>query len=300
MSRQPRIVCIGGGHGLSAALRAARTLTEDVVAIVTTADDGGSSGVLRRHLDIPAPGDIRMAIAALAPDPEREMLIQYRPPADGTFSGHPIGNTLIAALAEHHQDFARAVEQAQSLVGIVGKVLPACTESVHLRAEVQGSEVDGQVAIARGAGAVDRLWLEPEAPANEEAIAAVQGADLLVLGPGSLFTSVIAALLPKGMADAVPLAKRTCFVMNLGEQDAETLGMDATDHVRALLAHAPAIRLDAVLLHDGSYEGVPRPIMIDEEALAEARGPVVWANLREGRRPVHSPERLADALRQML
>lgn len=241
-----------------------------------------------------------MAIAALAPDPEREMLFQYRPPADGTFSGHPIGNTLIAALAEHHGDFGRAVEQAQRLVGAVGRVIPACVDSVQLRATILGSEVEGQVAIARGQGAVDRLWLSPDAPATPDAIEAVQQADLLVLGPGSLFTSVIAALLPKGLIEAAPLAGRVCFVMNLGEQDAESLGMDATAHVRALLAHAQGLRLDAVLIHDGSYEGVPRPMMFDEDSLAEVRAPAVWANLRSGRGPVHDPAALAAALQTLL
>lgn len=300
MSREPNIVCVGGGHGLSAALRAARTLSTSVTAIVTTADDGGSSGVLRRHLGIPAPGDIRMAIAALAPNPEREMLFQYRPPTDDAFSGHPIGNTLIAALAQHHGDFGIAVAQAQRLVGAVGNVIPACTEPVHLRAIIAGSEVEGQVAIASGPGAVERLWLEPEGRAPDAALDAIRAADLLVLGPGSLFTSVIAALLPKGIIEAAPLAGRVAFVMNLGEQDAETTDMDATAHVRALLDHAPGLRLDAVLVHDGSYEGVARPIMLDEDALAGVRAPVVWANLRSGKQPVHDPLALATALRALL
>ena len=146
--KQPYIVCVGGGHGLSAALRAARRLTDRVTAIVTTADDGGSSGVLRRHLGIPAPGDLRMAIAALAPDPEREYLIQYRPPEDEAFSGHPIGNTLIAALAQHYGDFGRAVKEAGTLLGAVGSVLPSTVESVDLRARIAGHEIAGQVAIA--------------------------------------------------------------------------------------------------------------------------------------------------------
>lgn len=296
----PHIVCIGGGHGLSAALRAARQITERVTAVVTTADDGGSSGVLRRHLGIPAPGDLRMAIAALAPDPEREMLIQYRPPEDGTFAGHPLGNTLIAALAQHHGDFAKAVREVHLFVGAIGEVLPACVEPVELRAKIAGSEVTGQVAIARGPGAVEHLWLEPDAPAHGEALDAVRDADLVVLGPGSLFTSVIAALLPKGMAETLPLAERIALVMNLSEQDGETLGMDAAAHVAALYAHVPGVRLDAVLLHDGSYEGVARPIMLDEESLAAARAPAVWANLKNDRRPVHDPILLADALRTLL
>lgn len=298
--KQPRIVCIGGGHGLSAALRAARTLTTNVTAIVTAADDGGSSGVLRTHLGIPAPGDLRMAIAALAPDEEREFLIQYRPPDDGTFGGHPIGNTLIAAFAQRHGDFGRAVREVADLVGAVGAVLPASVEPVDLSARIAGRQIDGQVAIARGPAAVEDLWLEPAVPANPEALDALLGADLVVLGPGSLFTSVIAALLPKGFAEALPGAERVVFVMNLGEQDGETLGMDAAAHVEALRRHVPGIRLDAVLIHDGSSEGVPRPLLIDEEALGAVNAPVIYAPLVEGRRPVHQPALLAQALRELL
>jgi uncharacterized cofD-like protein len=298
--KQPSIVCIGGGHGLSAALRAARTLTSDVTAIVTAADDGGSSGVLRKHLGIPAPGDLRMAIAALAPDPEREFLIQYRPPDDGTFGGHPIGNTLIAALAQRHQDFGMAVSEVAKLVGCVGTVLPAALESVDLSATVAGKRIDGQVAIARGPAAVQEIWLEPETPANPAALEALLEADLVVLGPGSLFTSLIAALLPKGFSEALPAANRVVFVMNLGEQNGETLGLDAVGHVEALRRHLPGVRLDAVLLHDGSTEGVARPIHIDEEALGHANVPVVYAPMVEGRQSVHSSTMLANALRELL
>jgi uncharacterized cofD-like protein len=298
--KHPRIACVGGGHGLSAALRAARRVSDDVTAIVTAADDGGSSGVLRKHLGIPAPGDLRMAIAALAPDPEREFLIQYRPPDDGTFTGHPIGNTLIAALAQHHGNFARAVREVAQLVGCVGSVLPAAIEPVELCARVAGHEIVGQVAIARGPAAVDELWLDPAVPANPEAVDALLAADLVVLGPGSLFTSLIAALLPKGFAEAVAAGQRVVFVMNLGEQDGETLGLDAAAHVAALRRHVPGIRLDAVLIHDGSHEGVARPILIDEEALGAASAPVVYASLVAGRRAVHDPVQLADALRELL
>lgn len=298
--KQPRIVCIGGGHGLSAALKATRRISDNVTAIVTTADDGGSSGVLRKHLGIPAPGDLRMAIAALAPDREREFLIQYRTPEDEAFSGHPIGNTLIAALAQHHNDFARAVREVAELIGCMGSVLPAALEPVDLAARIAGHEISGQVAIARGPAAVSDLWLVPEVPGNPEAIEALGKADLVVLGPGSLFTSVIAAILPKGISEAINAAGRVVFVMNLGEQDGETLSLDAAGHVHALRKHAPGIRLDAVLVHDGSYDGVPRPILLDDEALGAARAPLEWANVVSGRRPVHDPVLLADALRQLL
>ncbi|MFN2614835.1 MAG: uridine diphosphate-N-acetylglucosamine-binding protein YvcK, partial [Actinomycetota bacterium] len=243
----PRIACIGGGHGLYAALSAARELTPNVTAIVTVADDGGSSGILRRQLGIPAPGDLRMAIAALAADPQRRGLIQYRF-KEGELAGHPLGNLLIAALADLRDDFARAVDEVARLAGVAGKVVPSTTAPVTLRAQINGEVVSGQVSIARGPAAVERLWLEPPgAEGHPDAIAALEEADLVVLGPGSLYTSIVAALLPAGIADAAARARRVAFVMNLAQQKGETLGLDAGGHVRGLLTHCPSLRLDAVL-----------------------------------------------------
>ena len=212
---------MGGGHGLFAALRAARQLTPDVTAVVTVADDGGSSGVLRHQLGIPAPGDLRMAIAALAADPDREAVIQYRF-KEGELAGHPLGNLLIAALADLRGDFARAVEEVADLAGVVGHVIPSTAAPVRLRADIGGVLVAGQVAIAQGPGAVDRLWLEPErADGHADAIEALERADLVVLGPGSLFTSVVAALLPEGIVAATSRAQRVALVLNLAQQNGE-------------------------------------------------------------------------------
>lgn len=303
MAAQPRVVCVGGGHGLYTALRAARHLTTDVTAIVTVADDGGSSGILRRQLGIPAPGDLRMAVAALAADAQRRGLIQFRF-KEGELAGHPLGNLLIAALADLRGDFARAVDEVARLAGVEGRVIPSTTAPVTLRARIAGEEVRGQVAIARGAGPVERLWLEPDdAPGHPHAIDALRSADLCVIGPGSLFTSIIAALLPAGIAEAVPEARRVAFVMNLAQQNGETLGLDAAGHVRALLAHRPALRLDAVLCHDGSYLGVERPVDVDAAAMAAARAPVFAADLRDdfladGAR--HDPDKLAATLKGLL
>ncbi len=294
----PRIVCVGGGHGMFAALRAARQLTPTVTAVVTVADDGGSSGVLRDQLGIPAPGDLRMAVAALAGDPERERLLQYRF-KEGELAGHPLGNLIIAALADLRGDFARAVAEVATLADVAGNVMPSTTVSVRLHGTVGGTHVEGQVAIARGPAAVERLWLEPDAEGHEAAMEELAAADLVVLGPGSMFTSVIAALLPRGIAEAASRAERVAVVLNLSEQYAETMDMDALAHVRALRAHFPTLRIDAVLAHDGDTDGIARPLIVDVDALTAERAPVVTADLR-GVGWTHDPDKLAAVLKSLL
>ncbi|MGZ4242600.1 MAG: gluconeogenesis factor YvcK family protein [Actinomycetota bacterium] len=295
----PRIVCVGGGHGLFAALRAARQLTSAVTAVVTVADEGGSSGILRRQLGIPAPGDLRMAIAALAADPEREAVIQYRF-KEGELAGHPLGNLLIAALADLRGDFALAVNEVADVARVNGRIIPSTTAPVRLRADVGGVRVAGQVAISQGPGPVDLLWLEPEhAQGHPDAIEALEQADLVVLGPGSLFTSVIAALLPDGIVEATTRAQRVALVLNLAQQNGETLGLDGAGHVRGLLAHCPGLRLDAVLVHEGSTERIARPVLVDDGAFAALRAPVVRADLR-GETAVHDPDKLATTLKSLL
>jgi uncharacterized cofD-like protein len=295
----PRIVCIGGGHGLSAALTAVREITDDVTAIVTAADDGGSSGVLREWLGIPAPGDIRMAIAALAGDAQRAALLQYRF-REGDLAGHPLGNLLIAALADLRGDFVDAVDEVSQIAGAHGRVLPATPEAVRLRAVIGGREFEGQVAIAQGPGPVERLWLDPpNPPATEDAVAAIEESTLTVLGPGSLFTSVLAAVLVPGIAAAVQRAPRVALVLNVAQQIGETAGLDAAGHVRALLEHVPGLRLDAVLAHDGAAPGVARPVSIDEKALIALRAPLVRADLVAGGAR-HDSQKLAAALKGLL
>jgi uncharacterized cofD-like protein len=295
----PRITCIGGGHGLSAALSAARRLTDDVTAVVTVADDGGSSGVLRDWLGIPAPGDLRMAISTLAADPARAALLQYRF-REGDLAGHPLGNLLIAALADLRGDFGGAIEEVSAIAGVRGRVFPATTGNVRLRAVVGGREIAGQVAIAQGPGPVERLALDPaDPPASDGAVRAIEEATLTVLGPGSLFTSVLAAVLVPGIAAALQRTGRVVLVLNVAEQMGETAGLDAADHVRSLIAHVPGLRLDAVLAHDGPAAGIARPVAVDDEALAALRAPVVRADLvAEGAR--HDPDKLAAALKGLL
>lgn len=308
MPAVPKVVCVGGGHGLAAALGAARQLTDAVTAVVTVADDGGSSGILRRQLGIPAPGDLRMAVAALAGDAERAGLIQYRF-KEGELAGHPLGNLLIAALADLRADFAKAVREVAALAGVRGRVLPVTSAPVTLAAITRGVEVRGQVRVAQAPGPVERLWLEPaDAPANPDALQEIEAADLVVLGPGSLFTSVIATLIVPGVAESVPRARRVVLVLNLAQQTGETTGMDGAAHVRALLAHCPGMRLDAVLVDGGlpgaegrgGDETLPRaPVQVEPAAFAEIRAPLVVADLRAAG-ATHDPDKLAATLKTLI
>jgi uncharacterized cofD-like protein len=293
---EPRIVCIGGGHGLSAALRAARQLTRSVTAVVTVADDGGSSGILRNQLGIAPPGDWRMALAALAGDPERAALLQYRF-TDGSLAGHPLGNLLIAALADIQGDLVRALDGVAVLANAHGRVLPVAAEPLTLHAMVGGAQYEGQVAIATSGGPIERVWVSPDAAATTEAIEAIESSDLVILGPGSLFTSVIAALVVDGLAAAVTRARRAVFVMNLLEQPGETPGMDAVAHLEALRAHCPGLRPAAIVAHDGS--GIPRGLKrLTVDAVTVKPVPVIEADVATN--GLHDPDKLAAALKTVL
>ncbi|WP_156751385.1 uridine diphosphate-N-acetylglucosamine-binding protein YvcK, partial [Mycobacterium sp. 1245111.1] len=211
MSR--RIVALGGGHGLYATLSAARRLTPHVTAIVTVADDGGSSGRLRSELDVVPPGDLRMALAALASDSPQGRLwatiMQHRFGGSGALSGHPIGNLLLAGLSEVLDDPVAALDEVGRILGVRGRVLPMCPIALQIEADVSGLEADprmfrairGQVAIATTPGKVRRVRLLPgDPPATRQAVDAIMSADLVVLGPGSWFTSVIPHVLVPALA----------------------------------------------------------------------------------------------------
>ena len=300
--RGPKIVALGGGHGLAKALRALRLLDVEPTAVVTVADDGGSSGRLRRDLDIPAPGDLRMALLTLAGDADLADVLAHRF-ADGDLRGHALGNLLLVALAERHDGhFGRALEQAGRLLRCRGRVVPATLHPVVLHGRVGGRDVEGQVTLMGTRGHVEALWLDPAVPASPEAVEAVLQADAVVVGPGSLFTSVLATLLPEGLAEAVGTTRaRVVHVANLATQPGETEGMDLRDHVRAFARLAPASRLDAVLVHDGpSVGGSGAPL--DPRWADPSDGiKLLHADLAArdpGGRPVavHDPARLATAL----
>jgi len=244
-----RTVGIGGGHGLATSLAAMRLYSDDISAVVTVADDGGSSGRLTRELGIPPPGDIRNCLVALAGDADLAGLYQHRF-GSGALTGHSLGNILIAALTETQGDFAAAVAEAGRLLRCKGRVFPATTALVELRARVPGGKVVGQVAVAQTTAPIQAVYLRPsDPPACREAVDAILAADQIVLGPGSLYTSLIATLLVPGIRAALGETKaRRIFVCNNRVQKGETEGMNASAHVGALLSHAGPDAVDVVVL----------------------------------------------------
>jgi uncharacterized cofD-like protein len=234
----PRAVAIGGGHGLARTLRALRKYASGITAIVSVADDGGSSGRLRDAFGIPAPGDIRRCIGALLPgrSPLGEAL-EYRFDA-GELGGHAFGNVLLAALAGTTGDFAAGVAECCALLQTVGRVVPATDIPVVLKAVVHGSEMEGQVRIKMAEGVTSVSLIPEDAPVPGAAIEEIERADQIVIGPGSLFTSVLAALAPAPIGAALTRASaRRIYVCNLHEQVPETSGFDAAQHVAALIRH---------------------------------------------------------------
>jgi uncharacterized cofD-like protein len=232
-------VAIGGGHGLATSLGAIRRYAGQVTAVVSVADDGGSSGRLRELLGIPAPGDLRKCLGALLPAPSPlGRALEHRFVGGGELDGHAFGNLLIAALAATSGDFVGGMEEACRLLGTVGTVLPATTGPVVLKAEVAGSELEGQVRIMATPGVTHVSLVPPDAPAPEPVLDAIATADQVVLGPGSLYTSVLAACAPPAVREAVAGTPATCvYVCNLREQVPETAGYDVAAHMRALEAH---------------------------------------------------------------
>ena len=249
LARGPRIVAIGGGTGLSALLRGLKEHTSNLTAVVTVADDGGSSGVLRHELGIPPVGDIRNCIAALADaEPLMRDLLQYRfpePPGMETtdesgLGGHAVGNLLIAAMtAVEGGDFEEGVRRINRILAVRGQVLPVSATPLTLHAQLaDGSTVHGQSRIMRAVG-IERVWLTPEeVEASDDALAAIADAECIVLGPGSLYTSVLPSLLIPGIRDALLAASAPrIFACNVATQQGETEGLDLAAHVEALVAH---------------------------------------------------------------
>jgi len=310
-------VAIGGGTGLPQVLRCLVELGFETSAIVTMADDGGSSGVLRKQLGILPPGDVRNCLAALAGEEEGLLarVFQYRFEGGEGLAGHALGNLIIAALTDLTGDFAEAVRAAERTLETRGRVLPSTLEDVRLHGvDRQGVEVVGQSCLAANPTAVHRAFLEPEGPAaNPEALAAIRRADLTVIGPGSLYTSLIPNFLVAGVAQALrDSSALRIYACNVANLRGETGGLDAAEHVEALFDHGLAGAIDVVLVHDPHAQGAAlcdddpgiEPVRADEAVRAriEALGVrVVAADLVDPCDPVrHERQRLCRALRGVL
>jgi uncharacterized cofD-like protein len=307
LSRGPRIVAIGGGTGLSALLRGLKEHTANLTAIVSVADDGGSTGRLREQLGIPAVGDIRNCLVALA-ETESAMgeLLQHRFGTDeGSLSGHAVGNLLIAAMnAIGGGDFEAAVREMNRVLAVRGSVVPASGTALTLHARLRdGSEVVGQSRVMRMRG-IERVWLEPgEVRASRDALRAIAEADVVVLGPGSLYTSLLATILiPDLRAALAATPALRVYVANVATQSGETEGYDLADHVEALAAHGIADVLDVVLANShlaagpDAEQGVPVKLRWPPVG-AWGRRRLVLDDVVDPANPHHhDPELLAAAL----
>ncbi|MGD0254952.1 MAG: uridine diphosphate-N-acetylglucosamine-binding protein YvcK [Acidimicrobiales bacterium] len=281
----PRVVAVGGGHGLAATLRAVRRYATEITAVVSVADDGGSSGRLRRQLGIVPPGDIRKCLVALAEDhsPLAEAFEQRFESESAELTGHALGNLVLAGLVATTGDLQHALDEAGRLLGAVGRVVPAAREPVVLKAVSSAGEVEGQTAVA-GTVEIERVLLvPPDPPASQVALEALEAADQVVVGPGSLFTSVLAAAAVPQIAAAVCKSRaRKVYVANLRPEAAETEGYDVAAHVAALEAHG--VFVDVVVADTSAI------------SLGQLSVPVVEARLARPNGLAHDPGRLAAVL----
>jgi uncharacterized cofD-like protein len=307
-----RVVAFGGGHGLFASLRALRRLPVELTAVVTVADDGGSSGRLRAEFGALPPGDLRQALVALAgttADTElRSTLFQHRFGGEGALAGHAVGNLLLAGLMEVLGGPVPALDQAGRILEARGRVLPMSAEPLHIEADVRGldpqrpgelSIVRGQSKVAKTPGEVLVVRLVPAAPpACAEALAAVAAADVLVFGPGSWFTSVLPHFLVPELRKAIAASSaRRIVTLNLSDEPGETAGWSAEKHLAALVDYAPEFTSDAVLADPRVVRDHTR-LQVAAESLG-ARLVVAPVAVADGS-PRHDPAALAAALRSVL
>ncbi|WP_298459927.1 2-phospho-L-lactate transferase CofD family protein [uncultured Cellulomonas sp.] len=336
----PAVVALGGGHGLAATLSAVRLMSDRLTAVVTVADDGGSSGRLRDELGVLPPGDLRMALAALCDDSDwgrtwRDLL-QHRFRSSGDLDQHAVGNLLIVALWEQLGDTVAGLDWVGRLLGARGRVLPMAAVPLAIEADVLGPAPDeadgtdgagetravgggtdvpgaadaasragrrrvvhGQSAVAVARGRIEQVRLvPPDPPACPEAVAAIEAADWVVLGPGSWFTSVLPHLLVPEIAAALHrTSARRCVTLNLSpEEEGETAGMTATEHLQVLHQHAPDLRIDAVVADPRAVEDVG-PLV---EAARAMGARLLLRQVRTGDgTPRHDPLRLAAAFRDV-
>jgi uncharacterized cofD-like protein len=306
---QPRVVALGGGHGLAAALAAWRQITRELTAVVTVADDGGSSGRIRRELPVLPPGDLRMALAALARNGDRTetmtRLLQHRFGGTGVLAGHPVGNLVLTGLAEMYDgDTVRALDDLGRLLGAEGRVLPMADVPLDLVARVESVDPDdpertrtirGQVAIATTAGRVREILVSPpDPPVNQAVLDAIAAADVISLGPGSWYTSVLPHLLvPRLRAALVASPARVVAVLNLEPQPGETDGFSPEEHLAVLLGHLGGVALHTVIADQESV--VDRRGLLSAVRACGAELVLAPVAAPDGS-PRHDPARLSAAL----
>ena len=300
----PTVVAVGGGHGQAAALEAIQTYAGSISALVTVADDGGSSGRLT-HLGIPPPGDVRRCLLALTPEPSLwSELFAYRF-SDGDVSDHSLGNLILVALTDLFGDFPSAVDTAARMLGALGDVIPVADQPVTLSAIIDGVPVTGQAAITDTEGHISNLKVDPsDTMASRRALTAVSTADQIVIGPGSLYTSVISALMVQMLAPAVMEAEaQRVFVLNLVTQEGETLGMSGKEHIDALAEHVGVEGSGVVIVHDGPIDVPPghEAVTVSAEDAARYGWELVLADVSDewSDWPQHDPIKLGRVLEKL-
>ncbi len=300
LGRGPKIVVIGGGIGLSVLLRGLKVYTDNLTAIVTVADDGGSSGRLRREMGVIPPGDFRACLVALSDDETLvSELFQYRFDQGNGLEGHSFGNLFIVAMSNVTGSFEEALYESSRVLKVRGQILPATMANLHLKAIMKdGRLVQGESAITGSGGPIDRVLIEPHnVEAYQPAVDAIRETQLIVMGPGSLYTSLLPNLLVSGIAEAIKASDaRKIYVCNVATQPGETDGYSVEDHVEALQAHTFPTIADRVIANDRLVEPGPRfearPVGISSTKMEVAK--LVTADLVENEHPLrHDPVKLA-------
>ncbi|HUF07266.1 MAG TPA: gluconeogenesis factor YvcK family protein [Candidatus Binatia bacterium] len=309
LARGPRIVAIGGGTGLSTLLRGLKGYSGNITAVVAVADDGGSSGQLRQQLGIVPPGDIRNCIAALADaEPLMSQLMQYRFPAGSGLDNHAFGNLFIAAMTAVTGDFEEAVRESNRVLAVRGQVLPATSVPLNLSAQLEsGRHLYGQVAIANAEERIARVFIEPaDVRATSEALERILEAEMIVIGPGSLFSSVLPNLLISDVRDALAAAQgMKVYVCNVATQPGETPKLTASEHLRALFDHIGEDTIDYVIVNRSTDARRPEgwlaePVEVDTRRLEELPVVIIEEDVIDpSNAHRHDPAKLATALMRL-
>jgi uncharacterized cofD-like protein len=313
---QPRIVVIGGGTGLPVLLRGLKQYPVDITAIVTVADDGGSSGRLREDLHIPPPGDIRNVLASLSDvEPLVEEMFQHRFKTSNELSGHSLGNLILAAMTSITGNFVHAIQEMSKILNVRGKVLPAANQSVVLHAEMEdGTIVSGESKIPYSGKKIKRVFLTSKKNIRPlpESIQAIRQADLIIIGPGSLYTSILPNLLVPRLGDEIchSHAKKV-YICNLMTQAGETHGFTASDHVKAIYDHMNCAFINTILVNNEEIpadiqlrynEELADPVQYDLPQLSQLGLEVVHADIayQENGALRHDPKKVAKILYNLL
>lgn len=313
--RVPRIVVMGGGTGLSVMLRGLKERPLDITAIVTVADDGGSSGILRSELQMPPPGDIRNVLTALADvEPLLSDMLSYRFSSGSGLAGHSLGNLILAAITDISGDFVTAVRELSRVFAVRGRVLPAAGQAVVLHAEMDdGTIITGESKIPEAGGKIKRIFLEPEeVEPLPEAVDAIREADAILIGPGSLYTSIIPNLLVPKLAEAVLENEKAIkiFVCNVMTQPGETDDYTVSDHLQAVYEHVGHHLFDYVIVNDGEIptqvqdfyaEKGAKPVQVDWDVVTGRGYKVIADTLVLFRRYLrHDADKLSHHIYQLV